>query len=38
MWCIKEIICIFSNILQKKSSKKSFLWENENDQKKDCGS
>jgi hypothetical protein len=35
MWCVEEIICIFNNILQKVSSKKSFLWESENDQKKD---
>ncbi len=34
MWCIEEIICIFYNILQKVSSKKSSLWENENDPKK----
>ncbi len=36
MWCIENIICIFTNILQKNSSQKSFLWETENDHKKDC--
>jgi hypothetical protein len=35
MWCIEEIICNFNNILQKVSSKKSFSWKSENDQKKD---
>ncbi len=30
-----KIICIFSNILQKISSQKSFIWEIENDHKKD---
>jgi GH15 family glucan-1,4-alpha-glucosidase len=35
MWCIEKIICIFINILQKISSQKSFLYENENDHKKD---
>jgi hypothetical protein len=34
MWCIEKVICIFNNILQKISSQKSFLWENENDHKK----
>jgi hypothetical protein len=34
MWGIEEIICIFSNILQNISAKKSFLWKSENDQKK----
>jgi len=34
MWCIEEIICI-NYILQKVSSKKSILWESENDQKQD---
>jgi hypothetical protein len=36
MWCIEKIICMFYNILQKISSQKSFLWESENDHKKDC--
>jgi hypothetical protein len=31
-----ENICMFSNILQKISSQKSFLWKFENDHKKDC--
>jgi hypothetical protein len=35
-WRIEKIICIFNNILQKNSSQKSFLWEIENDHKKDC--
>jgi len=29
-------IYIFSDIWEKISSKKTFLWKNENDQKKDC--
>ncbi len=32
MWCIEKIICIFNNI----SSGKSFLWEIENDQKRNA--
>jgi hypothetical protein len=32
---LKKIICIFSNILQKISSQKSFLRKSENDHKKD---
>jgi hypothetical protein len=36
MWCIEKIICIFNNTLQKISSQNSFLWESENDHKKDC--
>jgi hypothetical protein len=34
LWCIENIICIFSNILQKISFQKSFLWKSENDHKK----
>jgi CHASE3 domain sensor protein len=36
MQCVEKIISIFSNILQKNSSQKSFLRESENDHKKDC--
>jgi hypothetical protein len=34
IWCIVQIINIFSNMLQKISLKNSFLWKNQNDHKR----